>query len=241
MASIKSGSIVSDIRGKVGTEIYSRNKFGSYVKSYAVPVQPGTAFQDTAQDRLATCIASWQSLSDADRLAWNDYAGSVSFSNGVGLPSKLSGYNLFVSRKMNLLVVDQTINPSLGPGNSPPNFNIFISTSTTVLLRVTVTSDSAPNNFRIVVMMSPPVSSGVMSPNSTRYDFIDYLTLTPGESGSLLSAYTARFGALTGLEGMKIFLKARLIRVGKEAPFIGPTLRDGQDFGTYFYGFATIT
>ncbi len=70
MARIATGSIVADISGKVGDNIYSRNRGGPYVKEYAAPVQPGTAKQTQAQLFFSLAVSLWNGLSDLEYREW---------------------------------------------------------------------------------------------------------------------------------------------------------------------------
>jgi len=45
MAIIKFSAIVSDARGKIGGNVFSRNKGGSYIRSYVKPINPSTPKQ----------------------------------------------------------------------------------------------------------------------------------------------------------------------------------------------------
>ena len=48
----------------------SRNRFGQYVRTRAMPVQPRTTFQLNQRARLSTNAAAWRALSDAQRAGW---------------------------------------------------------------------------------------------------------------------------------------------------------------------------
>lgn len=74
MALIKTGSIVADISGKVGNNIYSRNRGGPYVKQFAAPVIPGSSYVTDVKAAMTDASAAWASLSDSEVLAWSTFA-----------------------------------------------------------------------------------------------------------------------------------------------------------------------
>jgi len=111
MANIRTGSIVSDIRGKVGSEIYSRNRGGAYVKAYAAPIQPGTSAQMANESNFATAVSAWLSLTDEQRHSWNTFATEQKTKGVFTSNINLTGRSLFISRKMNRLSIGLTNDP----------------------------------------------------------------------------------------------------------------------------------
>ncbi len=70
MAKIKFGAIVTDMRGKVGSQVFSRNKSGAYARSFKVNVLSATPAQITTRNRLAGFSAAWRSLTQEQRDSW---------------------------------------------------------------------------------------------------------------------------------------------------------------------------
>lgn len=97
MAVIRTGSIVSDIRGSVGDETYSRNKGGLYVRARVDPAQPASAERDLRQAALTAISQHWSaSLTSAQRVSWRGYAAQHFLPNRWGTLSPRSGYVHFV-------------------------------------------------------------------------------------------------------------------------------------------------
>src|SRR3972149_5825724 len=68
---IKFGSILTDGRGKLGGQVYARNRSGAYVRNKVTPNNPQSGFQSTARARLAGFSEGWRGLTQAQRDAWN--------------------------------------------------------------------------------------------------------------------------------------------------------------------------
>lgn len=68
--------------GSVGGLTYSRNRYGFYVKQRPNPVNPATSKQTEARSRFGSATKMFNSVTTAQRQAWNDF-----------------GANLFISRK----------------------------------------------------------------------------------------------------------------------------------------------
>lgn len=92
----KSG-LVTQVSGSVGGITGSRNKGGFYLKARSVPTNPATPSQVAARLRFQTHSAAWTNLlTEAQRVAWNDYAEQLSWTNPLGDAIQLSGQNVFV-------------------------------------------------------------------------------------------------------------------------------------------------
>lgn len=102
MANIRTGSIVSDIRGKVGTEIYSRNRGGAYVKAYAAPTNPNSPNQQVRRGYLAAAITGWTNLSTQDRNAWEVFSQTMR-RKGVFENIPIGGRATYISSSINRL------------------------------------------------------------------------------------------------------------------------------------------
>lgn len=188
---------MSDIRGKVGTEIYSRNKGGAYVKTFTSPVQPNTTLQTTARSNFASAVAAWQALSVEERFQWNRLASQYNNSRDSFLKGNPSGYNLFVRREYNRLQFQQSANPpEPALPDTAPSFTVeFISrTPSDVRWEFTFSESSFKNE--VEGYYSPLLSPGVTSPNSTRYVWNDLLskTATNGQSGQRASVMESLWG-----------------------------------------------
>jgi len=104
-----------EIRGSIGGKVYSRNRYGPYIRNRAVPTNPNTARQQAARLNFADCAVQWSNvLTAAQRTAWNLYAASVSVTNRLGQQIYLSGFNHYVRSNTAILQVPGT-KVSAGP------------------------------------------------------------------------------------------------------------------------------
>lgn len=72
MAKIKFGMMMTDARGKLGGQVFSKNKAGAYVRTKVTPTNPQTAAQAAARALFGSISAGWSALSDSVRAAWNE-------------------------------------------------------------------------------------------------------------------------------------------------------------------------
>jgi len=89
--------VLTQASGSVGGMTYSRNRGGMYIRARTVPTNPNTTFQQTVRAILADLTNKWQNtLTTAQRAAWNVYASEVTMFNRLGQEITLSGQQHYV-------------------------------------------------------------------------------------------------------------------------------------------------
>ena len=97
MALIKYGGGIIQMSGSLAGNTFARNKSGNYVRARTKPVNPNTARQILVRTSLAPLTKRWaESLSGAQRAAWNLYGSNVSMQNKLGESIFLSGFNHYI-------------------------------------------------------------------------------------------------------------------------------------------------
>jgi len=84
--------------GSMGGMTASRNRFGRYLRARVNPVNPGTDRQTSVRNNLATLSIRWkQTLTDAQRSAWETYAVNTPVVDNLGASQTLTGLNWYVA------------------------------------------------------------------------------------------------------------------------------------------------
>lgn len=83
MARILGGGTFGELRGKLGSLIFSRNASSAYVRAYVKPVNANTVAQSEARSVFSITSAMWHSLSEGEKQMWNTYATTKNFSSGM--------------------------------------------------------------------------------------------------------------------------------------------------------------
>ena len=97
MALIKYGGGIVQMSGSLAGNTHARNRYGNYVRARTKPVNPKSANQVLVRAIMATLTTRWaQTLSAAQRTAWNLYASSVSMKNKLGEAINLTGSNHYI-------------------------------------------------------------------------------------------------------------------------------------------------
>ena len=95
MALIK--PIHGEMSGKIGGNVYAKNRGGQYVRQWRSNTNPNTQPQQSARTALSSLVTAWQTeLTDAQRQGWDSYGKNVAMTNRLGDVIYLTGQNHYV-------------------------------------------------------------------------------------------------------------------------------------------------
>ena len=166
MGSVKLGSLVADIRGRVGGVCFSRGGGGAIVRTAPKPINPKSARQNEQRAILAMLTQYWSSTLDEDeRQQRRDYATGTNWTNKVGTTANISGLSAFVRTNallFNMYGLIQENGPGLTGHAGEPTFEI---TANPVTDEIIVATPAAPwddiiGNHRIAFFQHGPTSVG---------------------------------------------------------------------------------
>ena len=101
MALLKFGGGITEMRGSIAGNTYSRNRYGAYARARTKPVNPNTGPQQSVRATMAFLTDRWsQTLTAAQRTAWNLYGANVVMTNKLGESINLSGFNHYIRSNM---------------------------------------------------------------------------------------------------------------------------------------------
>lgn len=212
MAKILFGVGVADARGKLGGHVFSKNRFGAYVRGKVSPSQPRSPFQMEVRAAFGGFSKSWtRDLDDSQRQGWISLAATIPRPDKFGNPQVLTGLQMYQSVNRNLGTIAKA------RMDNPPN-NLQTQAPATVSLTATVTGDvftvswtpqTLDPHMHIVIDTTPPMSAG----KTFFGPFLSLLFADPNDSsGSPLDLFTDYhdfFGQLQ--EGQRIGVDAYII------------------------------
>lgn len=189
----------------------SRNRYGQYNRTRAMPTQPRSAAQVQVRAWLAAVSQAWGSLTDAQRAAWNAFATAHPITDSLGQTIALTGHAMFVSRNVTMLQAGYAIQNAVPDGTSidAPDVNVGTGTAAGLSLRVTV---AVPVDTTIVAYASPPLSAGRAFNGDFRV--VNVAVGTNAANQVILTAdqLTTKYGTLSA--GQKYFVQAVLVKEG---------------------------
>lgn len=191
---IKYGAGIVDGSGKLNGWVASKNRGGSYMRTKVTPLNPSTTAQQNARGILGSLSTQWSSLTDAQRLSFNNAVGDFSRTDIFGDIRNPSGINLFVKLNTNLILTGQaqiTTAPAkeelLFAGINVVTMDVSGQTTNIVL-------DNANLDGAIVLAFATPTLTNGTSFVKNRLRSIGSFTVADDEI-LVTSGYTSKFGA----------------------------------------------
>lgn len=208
-AKIKFGAMMTDARGKLGGQVFSKNRGGAYLRTKVTPVNPNSSAQAIVRNRLTAFSQGFRSLTQNEITAWNSAVQDFQTTDIFGDLKKPTGLNLYVKLNAN---IDQVSGSAI---TTPPNISdsanapfVITAGSATVVgggaVSVVFAPSPVPADNAIVVYATRPLSAGK---NFVKNEFreigvVDEAGTTPFTA---TTAYTTKFGAVAA--GQKVVFK----------------------------------
>lgn len=195
MAKVKFGAIATDVRNKVGGIVYSKNRYGSYIRAKVSPVQPRTQAQVEARNSFRLLAQKWANeLTESQRAAWETFAKDHKVTDVFGNSLELSGISMFQRVNRGIMEVGGNI-----VVNAPSNFSVDSITSASVVASVAdqkleISFEATGNNFdTLYVWATEALPSGVNYVKNRLRMISDY-EIGNMSPQNLFSQYVSRFG-----------------------------------------------
>lgn len=219
---ISGGAVGGAASGALGSLVFTRNRSGACIRTRVVPVNPQSAAQVLARNRMAALTNYWYNgLTIPEREGWDTYAANVPVYNRLGQQIYLTGQNWYVG--VNSLR-DQAAGTLTWLADAPTvftlaSFNIGVVTASEASQGISATyvagDDWTLDDGALMLWATRPQNESVNFNNLPyRYSSAVYgLTATPPPSPAVFPAPFAF------VEGQKIFVRINAIDPdGKRGP-----------------------
>lgn len=193
MAKIKFGMMMTDARGKLGGQVFSKNRGGAYVRTKVTPKNAKTARQMAIRSLLSAISQRWSALTAPQRASFNGAVDQFATTDIFGDSRNPSGKTLFTKLNLNLQNADLTpivLAPAKVEVTAVALIAVTIAIAST---EVIIDGGSVLGNFTTVINATAPQSQGT-SFYKGRYRQILTMLDPVSEPVEVWTAYVAKFG-----------------------------------------------
>ncbi len=235
MAKVKFGAIVTDLRNKVGGHVYSKNRYGAYTRSYKTTLTSNTPAQIVAKSRLSSISATWKTLTDDQRTAWNNAVSNFRHTDVFGSIINPSGFDLYIRLNCNL---DQVGVALLSLPPVPAEIltltNVSITADGTApLVALVFGSSPVPAGYAIVLSATNNISPGI----SYVKNLVRGIAVLDAGTTSIYdatTAYLAKYSSITNGYRLSVSLVTVNKSTGQKSPPYFATCIIGTGIGLDF-------
>jgi hypothetical protein len=207
MAVITPSALVSEIRGSVGDQTFSRNRYGPYVKQKLVQPASNTAAQIIIRDALSAGVAAWKLTTESTKKNWDAFVSKHLRSKNISRQVRISAFNEFTGRYINRAIVEG-VNTGFTAIPECLCYPVITSVSQSFeSLEVNWNALQTPSDVEFVIYATPPMDSTIRSINKSSYKVLTHFT--PGASTGaedIFSALDAMYTITSANVGQRIGL-----------------------------------
>jgi hypothetical protein len=205
----KLNSLLDDVSGKFGDNVFARNPSGLYLRKNTVPEQPNSERQMNVRDRFSVFAARWSTITEEQRVGWNGLAGQITKTGKYGDLYNPTGHRLYIALNATrgefaLAELDDAplaIEPTVPVADFVPTLNVTLAGELELKLGAAATALAS----KLLIFATEPMSAGrSVIPDAS------FRLITTADTGDLLNAdlgdaYESKFGVPAG--GVKVGVK----------------------------------
>jgi len=205
--------MVAGASGSVGGAVFSRNRYGSYVRQRVSPVNPNTPFQNDIRAAMTVISQAWRdTLTDPQRAAWNQYAANTPVTDVFGDKQIISGNAMFCAYNVQWTRIGQVQLDTAPP--TPGEATAITLTQTAGEAAGWIITATTPN-IAVSDICSLSIAAAPVSPSRNFYGG-PFQWLTPLNLAML--PYTVKAAGLV-IEGQRWFCRTRYFSAdGRRGP-----------------------
>lgn len=196
MAFLRLSGLLTSMTGKLNGSYFSQKKGGTTINrcgSKLTKADSGRTALQQSQIKLGYQARQWAYLDASQRLAWQGFAGGLTWRNKAGMEYTPSGYEVFVSCNLNLKLLGLSgINtPMVDTGDGIlASAGVGWNLAGALVFKYPATS---PSNQGVVIYASAPQTPGVSRPNGGYKKIYSSSSIVSGDT-ILGSGYQDVFG-----------------------------------------------
>lgn len=195
MASVKWSGLVSEVKGVMNGTIFSVGYGGQQMRNRISGGGRKTSAWSVSKVRMARVSGTWRSLTSAQQTAWIAAGPSYPYTDKFGNSQIPSGFQLYCTLNVNLLVAGQSmITAPVAPAAPESIGSPTVTQPSSTNLQMSFTPSGA-NRTQICVYLSQPLSKGVtIQPRTMR--LVSVIASSTASPYSLTSDYNRIFTSI---------------------------------------------
>lgn len=214
MAKIKFGAMMVDASGKLGGQVFSKNRGGAYIRTKSTPLNPQTTAQMAIRGIFASISSAWSGLTEARRQSFNNLVSSYARTDIFGDLRNPSGKNLFQRLNQNLEISGQAQIAECVQPSEVPFANLTSVTLDSENETIDLATTGNTTGVKVVVWATPPLSAGTsFVKNKLRQ--VAVFDGTAGFGVNIDAEYVTKFGAYQNTDN--IYFAVRVINANGQA------------------------
>jgi hypothetical protein len=218
MARLLYGSLVTQISGSIGGNIFAKGANGFYVKRRTKNKITRSISQLTRRNQFKNVTGSWRTLTSSQQTTFISNAHLYPYINSLGVTSYYTGYQLYSKMNNGLAsLLRALITTCPTPVTYPTTSDYYVwwcigYTTLNLLLAFDLTLVyEVPANFNVLIEATPNLSKGITAPKASLYRTIQILASGDNtDSIDIAASYFKTFGTFVN-DNTHTYVRATLV------------------------------
>lgn len=185
---------MTDARGKVGGQVFSKNRSGAYVRTKVTPSNARTSRQSFIRAALSRISANWSALTDEQRKGFDGAVNDWKTTNVFGDATAPTGKTLYTKLNLNLVNSVQNEIENVPEKAEFPQVTIEDAAKSVTDFQVNLSGSTV--GCKVVIAATPQLSQGT-SFYKGKFRQIAVFTGTVTSEFEIAGLYSEKFGTLT--------------------------------------------
>lgn len=214
MAKIKFGAMMVDASGKLGGQVFAKNRGGAYIRTKTTPLNPQSTAQMAVRGVFASISSAWSGLTEAGRTSFNNLVSSYARTDIFGDLRNPSGKNLFQRLNQNLVISGQPQITECVQPSEVPFANVVTAGLDSTGDTIEISTAGETTGSKVVIWATPPLSAGT----SFVKNKLRQIEVVDGDTALVVNvnaSYVAKFGAFSNTDN--IYFGVRVINANGQA------------------------
>lgn len=200
MASVLFGGGISQVRGSIAGQTFSRNANGAYIRNKGININSNSIAQQTVRNSFGSISRLWQTLGTSLQQGWVVAAAAFTYKNRMGEQSHYTGKQLYqlVNSSLDAInVLPLQVPPT--PVHVPPTLSVVGNFAIgagayNVTAKFIIGNTHVPAGFTAIIMATAPMSNGVLKYKPNMFRQIALVKAPDLMSVNINIAYLTKFG-----------------------------------------------
>jgi hypothetical protein len=154
MAKLLPGPGATEPRGQIGGVVFSRNRFGLYMRSNTSPVNPMSPRQTTIRSIFTQMAQRWRdTVTPTQRARWESYAQGTPLPDQYGLKQTMLGLNMYQRFNVPWVDIGETVvDDAPTAAGQAPMLTVTLIGNSVEGIKATAIVPTLTTNDRIVIL-----------------------------------------------------------------------------------------
>jgi hypothetical protein len=193
----KLNSLLDDVSGRFGDNVFARNPSGLYLRRRSDPDQPDSQRQVSVRERFTLASTRWRTITQAQRDTWNRLATQVSKTGRYGEVYHPTGHRLYLA--VNTTRAELGLAPLDMPPAALPNVPAVAGYAPSLVndggaLIAVLGDDDTAFTSRVQVLATAPTSAGRSTVGESEFRLIGTRPIGAALNADIGPLYSERFG-----------------------------------------------